>query len=70
LHFYLLDRLKLRYFRARRLGVLVGRVKQLIAEKRLPATKVGNTNLVKKEDLGRVEERRNGRPPKPKNKND
>jgi excisionase family DNA binding protein len=49
---------------AERLGVSVGRVKQFIAEKRLPATKVGNTNLVKEEDLRLVENRQNGRPPK------
>jgi excisionase family DNA binding protein len=51
---------------AEKLGVSVGRVKQLIAEKRLPATKVGNTNLVKEEDLMLVEDRQNGRPPKEK----
>jgi excisionase family DNA binding protein len=51
---------------AEKLGVSVGRVKQLIAQKRLPATKVGNTNLVKEEDLMLVEYRQNGRPPKEK----
>ena len=51
---------------AEKLGVSVGRVKQLIAQKRLPATKVGNTNLVKEEDLMLVEDRQNGRPPKEK----
>ncbi len=49
---------------AEKLGVSVGRVKQFIAEKRLPATKVGNTNLVKETDLSLVENRQNGRPPK------
>lgn len=49
---------------AKKLGVSVGRIKQLIAEKRLPATKVGNTNLVKKEDLSLIENRKVGRPSK------
>jgi excisionase family DNA binding protein len=49
---------------AEKLGVSVGRVKQLVAEKRLPAIKIGNTNLVKEEDLSLVEDRLNGRPPK------
>lgn len=49
---------------AEKLGVSVGRVKQFVAEKRLPATKIGNTNLIKKEDLIFVEDRLNGRPPK------
>lgn len=47
---------------AKELGVSVGRVQQLIAQKRLPAIKVGHTNLVKKEDLGLVRNRKNGRP--------
>lgn len=51
---------------AEKLGISVGRVKQLVAEKRLPAIKVGNTNLVKEEDLRLVEDRPNGRPPKVK----
>ncbi len=51
---------------AKKLGVSVGRVKQFIVEKRLPATKVGNTNLVKEADLRLVENRQNGRPPKVK----
>ncbi len=49
---------------AEKLGVSVGRVKQFIADKRLPAVKVGNTNLVKEEDLSLVKNRQNGRPPK------
>jgi excisionase family DNA binding protein len=52
---------------AEKLGVSVGRVKQLIADKRLPAVKMGNTNIVKEDDLTLVEDRRNGRPPKVKN---
>jgi excisionase family DNA binding protein len=51
---------------AEKLGVSVGRVKQLVAEKRLPAVKVGHTNLIKEKDLKLVEDRQNGRPPKVK----
>lgn len=51
---------------AARLGVSVGRVKQFVAEKRLPAEKVGNTNLIKESDLQLVEDRQTGRPPKQK----
>ncbi len=51
---------------AERLNISVGRVKQFIAEGRLPAVKVGHTNLVKEEDLKLIEERKNGRPPKKK----
>lgn len=51
---------------AEKLGISVGRVKQLIVEKRLPATKKGNTNLVKEEDLRLVENRKVGRPSKAK----
>lgn len=49
---------------AEKLGVSVGRVQQLIAEGRLPATKIGQTNLVKESDLKLVENRKTGRPPK------
>ena len=51
---------------AEKLGVSVGRVQQLIAEGRLPATKIGQTNLVKESDLKLVQERKTGRPPKVK----
>lgn len=51
---------------AEKLGVSLSRVKQFTAEKRLPATKVGNTNLVREEDLSLVQERQNGRLPKGK----
>jgi excisionase family DNA binding protein len=49
-----------------KLGVSVGRVQQLIAEGRLPATKIGQTNLVKESDLKLVQERKTGRPSKVK----
>jgi excisionase family DNA binding protein len=51
---------------AEKLCVSVGRVKQFVAEKRLPAIKVGHTNLIKEEDLKLVEDRQTGRPPKGK----
>lgn len=46
------------------LQISVGRVKQFVAEKRLPAIKVGHTNLVLETDLHLVANRRSGRPPK------
>lgn len=49
---------------AEKLGVSVGRIKQLIAEKRLPAVKVGNTNLVRETDLKLIANRQIGRPRK------
>lgn len=55
---------------AERLGVSVGRVQQLIAEKRLPAEKIGQTNLVKETDLQLVEDRKVGRPFKHKENNE
>ncbi len=51
---------------AEKLGVSVGRVQQFIAEGRLPATKIGQTNLVKESDLKLVQDRKTGRPPKVK----
>lgn len=54
---------------AEKLGVSDGRIRQLIAEKRLPTVKVGNSNLIKETDLELVKERkRTGRPPKVKTK--
>ncbi len=53
---------------AEKLGVSVGRVQQFIAEGRLPATKIGQTNLVKQSDLKLVEDRKTGRPSKDKSK--
>ena len=52
---------------AEKLGVSVGRIQQLIAEGRLPATKIGQTNLVKESDLKLVKDRKTGRPSKDKN---
>ena len=43
------------------------RVQDLISEKRLPAEKVGNLHLIKRDDLKLVENRKKaGRPPKKK----
>ncbi len=47
------------------LSVSEGRIRQLVADGRLPAVKVGQTNLVKESDLELVRERkRTGRPKK------
>ena len=51
---------------AEKLGVSVGRVQQFIAEGRLPAIKIGQTNLVKESDLKLVQNRKTGRPPQVK----
>lgn len=52
---------------AEKLGVSPGRVRQLVAEKRLPATKFGNSLMILKSDLHLVRERKKtGRPPKAK----
>jgi excisionase family DNA binding protein len=48
---------------AEKLSVSAGRIRQLIAENRLPTTKIGNSNLIKETDLQLVSERkRTGRP--------
>lgn len=52
---------------ANKLEVSESRVRQLIAEKRLPTTKIGNSNFIKESDLELVRNRkRTGRPPKMK----
>lgn len=52
---------------AERLNVSEGRVRQLVAEGRLPTIKVGKSNIVKEADLELVRERKQtGRPPKQK----
>lgn len=51
---------------AEKIGVSVGRVQQFIAEGRLPAIKIGQTNLVKESDLKLVQNRKTGRPAKAK----
>ena len=53
---------------AEKLGVTAGRVRQLVAESRLPATKFGNSLMILESDLDLVRERKKtGRPPKVKN---
>lgn len=50
-----------------RLGVSAGRIRQLVAEKRLPATKFGNSLMIRESDLDLVKERKKtGRPKKQK----
>jgi excisionase family DNA binding protein len=49
---------------AERLGVHQTRVQVLIREKRLPATQVAGTYLIREEDLKLVADRKPGRPPK------
>ncbi|MDQ3817151.1 MAG: helix-turn-helix domain-containing protein [Acidobacteriota bacterium] len=47
-----------------KLGVTAGRVRQMIADGQLPATKMGRDNFIKESDLRLVENRKVGRPPK------
>lgn len=49
---------------AERLGVTTGRVRQMIVDGQLPATKMGRDNFIKESDLKLVEHRKVGRPPK------
>lgn len=51
---------------AERLGVTVTRVQQLILAERLPAEKKGRDYFINEDDLKLVEDRKPGRPPKPK----
>ena len=54
---------------AEKLGVSAGRVRQLVVEKRLPATKFGNSLMILESDLELVRERKKtGRPPKTEDK--
>jgi excisionase family DNA binding protein len=49
---------------AERLGVTAGRVRQMIVDGQLPATKMGRDNFIREADLKLVGERKVGRPPK------
>ena len=49
---------------AERLGVTTGRVRQMIVDGQLPATKMGRDNFIRESDLKLVEKRQVGRPPK------
>ncbi len=51
---------------AERLGVTRARVNQFISENRLPAQRIGRSFAIREEDLGLVENRKTGRPPKGK----
>jgi len=52
---------------AAKLGVTAGRVRQMIVDGQLPATKMGRDNFIKEADLRLVENRKVGRPPKSAN---
>ena len=47
---------------AKELGVSAGRIRQLIIQKRLPATKFGRDLMIRPEDLEQVRERKQGWP--------
>jgi excisionase family DNA binding protein len=49
---------------AEKLGVTAGRVRQMIIDGQLPATKMGRDNFIKEADLKLVEGRKVGRPAK------
>ena len=49
---------------AEKLGVTAGRVRQMIIDGQLPATKMGRDNFINESDLKLVEDRIIGRPPK------
>lgn len=50
---------------AEKLGVTPGRIRQLVVEKRLPASKFGNALMILESDLDLVRDRkRTGRPSK------
>lgn len=51
---------------ADKLGISVRRVQELINTGRLPAQQFGRTYVVDEDDLKLVEDRKVGRPPKPK----
>jgi excisionase family DNA binding protein len=47
---------------AEKLGVSVGRVRQMVADGQIPATKIGRDNFIKETDLELVKDRKVGRP--------
>lgn len=49
---------------AERLGVTAGRVRQMVADGALPATRMGRDNFIRASDLKLVEGRKPGRPRK------
>jgi excisionase family DNA binding protein len=50
---------------AKKLGLSAGRVRQLVADGRLPVVRLGRDNLIRAADLALVKDRKTGRPPKP-----
>lgn len=52
---------------AERLGVTAGRVRQMVADGVLPATRMGRDNFIRVSDLKLVEDRKPGRPRKTAN---
>jgi excisionase family DNA binding protein len=50
------------------LKVTDSRIRQLIAEKKLPAQKFGHVNMIDKKDLDLVKNIKRGRPPKVKDR--
>jgi excisionase family DNA binding protein len=51
---------------AEKLGISVRRINALIQTGQLPAEKFGPINMIDEENLKSVEDRKPGRPPKPK----
>lgn len=51
---------------AGRLGITQARVRAIIQSGRLPSQQFGRDHLIKEADLALVEDRKPGRPPKPK----
>jgi excisionase family DNA binding protein len=49
---------------ARELGVSPARVRDFIKDRRLPAHKIGDQWIIKRQDLALVAHRRTGRPPR------
>jgi len=64
---YFMDELLTTLEVAERLGVTAGRVRQMIVDGQLPATKMGRDNFIRESDLKLVERRKVGRPPKDQN---
>ncbi len=51
---------------AERVGLSIARIQTFIWEGRLPAMKIGRSYAIDEDDLKLVEDRKTGRPPKPK----
>jgi excisionase family DNA binding protein len=55
---------------ARELGLTPARVRDFIKDKRLPARKIGDHWIIRREDLALVAHRRPGRPPRARREED